>query len=196
MARALERYSHPDRMPILRLVDGGVTDNLGVRGSMMSPVAHLGNVPDMAGAFTPQQLARVRHVLVIVANAQVYPEHEWSVNGRDPGLRSNVMASFDAALGILNTETASLARQGFLMWEQHANARRGPAVPPVKVHFVVLTFNQIRDEDERRRFDGLPTRFRLDEADVTAVRELARRLLEESAEYHSFLGALQEVDSR
>ncbi len=34
-----QRYSHPDRMPNIWLVDGGVTDNLGVRGSMMSPVA-------------------------------------------------------------------------------------------------------------------------------------------------------------
>lgn len=196
VARALERYSHPDRMPILRLVDGGVTDNLGVRGSMMSPVAQRGNVPDMAGAFTSEQLGRVRHVLVVVANAQVYPEHEWSVSGQDPGLRSNVMASFDAALGILNTETASLARQGFLMWQQHVNAQRGPDLPPVKVHFVVLTFNQIHDESERRRFDSLPTRFRLEQADVTAVRQLAARLLEESTEYRAFLDALRQVDSR
>lgn len=35
VAMALERYSHPVRMPVLRLVDGGVTDNLGVRGSMI-----------------------------------------------------------------------------------------------------------------------------------------------------------------
>lgn len=196
VARALERYSHPDRMPILRLVDGGVTDNLGVRGSMMSPVAHRGNVPDMAGAFTAEQLARVREVLVVVANAQVYPEHGWSRTGRDPWLKSNVMASFDAALGILNTETASLARQGFLMWERHVNEKRGAALPPVKVHFVVLTFNQIHDESERQRFDDLPTRFRLGEAEVTAVRQLAGRLLGESKDYQAFLDALRKQDMR
>jgi len=59
-------------MPLAQLVDGGVTDNLGVRDSMMSPVAHRGNVGDMAGAFSAAQLAGVRHVLAIVANAQVY----------------------------------------------------------------------------------------------------------------------------
>lgn len=46
VATALDRYRHPERMPILRLVDGGVTDNLGVRGSMMSPVAHHGVAAD------------------------------------------------------------------------------------------------------------------------------------------------------
>lgn len=196
VARALERYADPAAMPTLRLVDGGVTDNLGVRGSMMSPVAHRGDVPAMAGAFTPAQLARVREVLVVVANAQTYAEPPWSRSGRDPGLVSNVRASFDAALGILNTETAGLARQGFLMWEHHVNELRGTATPPVKVHFAVLTFNQIRDEAERRRFDAIPTRLRLPAADVDAVRALAGRLLDESPEYRGFLDALATLDSR
>lgn len=110
------RYAYPKTMPVLRLVDGGVTDNLGVRGSMMSPVAQCGDVSDMAGAFTPERLARVRHVLVIVVNAQTYHPYGWSLSGREPGLIDTTLASFDAALGILNTETVSLAKQGFLIW--------------------------------------------------------------------------------
>ena len=196
VARALERYSDPERMPILRLVDGGVTDNLGVRGSMMSPVAHLGDVPAMAGAFTPAQLAKVQHVLVVVANAQTYPEFGWSHTGSDPGLVSGLRASFDAALGILNTETAGLARQGFKMWEQHVNEIRTASATRVQVHFAVLTFNQIRDDAERRRFDTLPTRLRLPASDVAAVRSLAGRLLDESPDYQSFLEALQAQESQ
>lgn len=194
VARALERYSDPERMPILRLADGGVTDNLGVRGSMMSPVAHAGNVPDMAGAFSPSQLSKVREVLVVVANAQTYPELQWSRTGKDPGLLSSVRASFDAALGILNTETAGLAQQGFLMWEQHVNMERGNSAPHVKVHFVVLTFNQIRDQGERQRFDSIPTRLRLPAPEVTAVRRLAGRLLDEAPEYAAFVDSLRTLD--
>ena len=109
VALALDRYSHPDRMPTLGLVDGGVTDDLGVCGSIMSPVAHYDDVSDMAGALTPTQLHRVRNVLVIVANAQVYAESSWSLRGREPSLIGMLQASFDSALGILNPETVSLA---------------------------------------------------------------------------------------
>jgi len=186
VARARVRYQDTRRLPVVRLVDGGVTDNLGVRGSMMSPVAHHGNVPDMAGAFTTAQLARVRHVLVSVANAQVYREPGWSLAGSDPGLLCSAIASFNTALGILNTETAALARQGFLMWEQRINRMRERSQPPVQVHFTVLTFNQIRDPDERARFDALPTSFHLDAADVWSVRALAGRLLDESVELQEF----------
>lgn len=191
LARALERYRRPDRMPVVHLVDGGVTDNLGVRGSMMSPVAHYGDVPNMAGAFSATQLARVRHVLVVVANAQVYAEYDWSRKGAEPGVLDSLSASFDAALGILNTETASLAKQGFLMWEQRINALRGPAAAHVRVHFSVLTFNQITDPNERDYFDALPTSLRLEPQAVDAVRRLAGRLLEDSPEFVEFVRTLQ-----
>jgi len=187
VALALSRYDDPRQMPILRLVDGGVTDNLGVRGSMMSPVAQYGDVPDMAGAFTPEQLHRVRHVLVIVANAQVYAPFGWSLEGRAPGLTDTLRASFDASLGILNTETVSLAKSGFLMWAQHINTMRPPGEPKVKVDFAVLTFNQITDPAEQKRFNAMPTTFHLQSAQVDALRALAGQLLEESPQFQSFL---------
>ncbi|TAL85650.1 MAG: patatin-like phospholipase family protein [Rhodanobacter sp.] len=190
VARALERYSDPARMPVLRLVDGGVTDNLGVRGSMMSPVAQEGDVPDMAGAFTAQQLRQVRHVLVVVANAQVYEAYPWSLQGRDPGIVDMTRASFNAALGLLNTETVSLAKRGFLMWQKHVNAMRPPDTPQVKVDFAVLTFNQISDRAERARFNAMPTTFHLQPAQVDALRALAGRLLEASPEFQAFRSAL------
>jgi NTE family protein len=194
VALALERYSHPERMPVLRLVDGGVTDNLGVRGSMMSPVAHYGNVPDMAGAFTPRQLRRVRNVLVIVANAETYPETSWSLSGREPGLARMLRSSFDAALGILNTETVGLAKQGFLMWESHVNAARGPDEPKVKVDFAVLTFNQIHDRSTRDRFNAMPTTFRLSRPQVDALIAQSKALLERSPEFIGFRRRLEMHD--
>jgi len=190
VAQALRRYSNANEMPVLRLVDGGVTDNLGVRGSMMSPVAQEGDVPDMAGAFTPQELKRVRHVLVVVANAQIYDQYDWSRQGKDPGIIAMTSASFNAALGLLNTETVSLAKQGFLMWERRVNAMRPPGTPQVKVDFAVLTFNKIKDPVERRRFNAMPTTFRLQRAQVDALRALAGRLLDQSPEFQSFRSAL------
>lgn len=194
VARALERYYDARRMPVLWLVDGGVTDNLGVRGSMMSPVAQEGDVPDMAGAFTPEQLRNVRHVLVIVANAQVYSEYPWSLRGREPGVFAMTRASFDAALGLLNTETVSLAKQGFLMWEQHVNSMRPAGSPRVKVDFAVLTFNQIKDLTERDRFDAMPTTFHLQRAQVDALRAMAGQLLTQSPEFRAFLHGIGAPD--
>ncbi len=190
VAKALERYFDPKRMPVVRLVDGGVTDNLGVRGSIMSPVAHYGNVMEMRGAFTISALSRVTKVLVIVANAQVYPEYDWSRSGTEPGIVPEVLASFDAALNIMNTETVSLAKEAFLRWAAHINATRGNDKPPVEVTFVVLTFDGIREIAERRYFNAIPTTLSLSGEQVDRVRGLARKLLTESSEFKTFRDSL------
>ena len=163
--------------------------------TMMSPVAQYGNVPDMAGAFSPEQLHQVRNVLVIVANAQVYPELDWSLQGREPGTISMVRGSFDSALGILNTETVSLAKQGFLMWQDHVNAMRLPGEPRVKVNFAVLVFDQIKDRTTRERFNAMPTTFRLRSDQVDALIEQSGHLLESSPEYQGFLRDVDAVKS-
>ncbi|HRK70939.1 MAG TPA: patatin-like phospholipase family protein [Micropepsaceae bacterium] len=191
VSRGLRRYFEPARMPVVRLLDGGITDNLGVRGSMMSPVAHYGNVEDMAGAFTPSELAAVRHVLVIVVNAQVYNEYSWSIAGADPSIIEMIEASFNASIDILSTETISLAKAGFMMWEQTANARRAPDAPRVRVHFAAITFDDIVDPAERERFNAMPTSLSLPPQDVDDLAAMSAQLVKALPEVRSFVGALQ-----
>lgn len=192
VARALDRYLEPSNMPVVRLLDGGVTDNLGVRGSMMSPIMHYGNVEDMAGAFSRAQLDRVSKVLVVVANAQTYEDYAWSRDGHEPSLVGSVSASFDSAIGILNNETIGLARRGFMQWADRINRRPGRSgAPPVEVQFAALTFDQIRDDNERQWFNAIPTQLSLRGDQVDDVRALARRLLNQSPEYRTFIESLQ-----
>lgn len=192
VARALERYSHPATMPVVRLLDGGITDNLGVRGSMMSPVMHYGDVDDMRGAFDDERLDKVSNVLVVVANAQTYEDYAWSREGREPGLIASLSASFDSAIGILNSETIGLAKRGFMQWADRVNRRPSRASKaPVKVHFAALTFDHIRDESQRRYFNSIPTAFSLPAGQVDEVQVLAKALLNQSPEYLSFLAELR-----
>lgn len=192
VARGIERYLRPQDMPVVRLVDGGITDNLGVRGSMMSPIMHNGNVEDMAGAFSADQLNKISNVLVIVANAQIYEDYAWSKSGREPNLIGSLSASFDSAIGIMNSETVSLARNGFMRWAERVSrraARTGKS--PVNVRFAVLTFENIREEEDRRRFNEVPTALSLSSEQVDDVRQLARSLLTSNSEYRSFVESLR-----
>jgi NTE family protein len=191
VARALDRYTHPETLPVVRLVDGGMTDNLGVRGSMMSPVLHDGNVADMRGAFDEGALDKISKVLVIVANAQIYEDYGWSRTGRDPGLIGTLSASFDSAIGILNSETIALARHGFAQWAERTSRRPARSGRPVELAFSVLTFDQIRDEKERRYFNTIPMALTLPATQVDELRTLAGRLLYGSPEFRRFVGSLK-----
>lgn len=192
IARGLERYLKPASMPVVRLVDGGITDNLGVRGSMMSPVMHSGNVDEMVGAFSPERLDTVTKVLVVVANAQTYEDYTWSREGLEPSLVGAISASFDSAIGIMNNETIGLARRGFMQWAENVNKRPARSGrKPVDVTFAALTFDHIQDDDERRHFNAIPTALSLGNDQVDEVRALSRRLLGASPEFQSFLTSLR-----
>jgi NTE family protein len=191
-ATALASYADPEAVPWVRLVDGGIIDNLGVRGSIMSEVNHYGRVLEMAGAFSPKALAEVEHVLVIASNTQAISGRDWLVAADDPGLLDTAEAIADATNNLLNAETTLLAQQGFDMWAANVNAGRCEACPKVSVDFAVLSFDHLADAAARERFRTTPTSFRLDPATVDDLRALPARMLDDSPQYHSFLDRFRE----
>ena len=190
-AQALASYADPEAVPYVRLVDGGIVDNLGVRGSIMSEVNHYGRVLEMAGAFSPGALEQVEHVLVIASNTQAISGRAWLRSEDDPGLLDTVLALADATTSVLNAETTLLAQQGFDMWAAYVNERRCRACRKVTVDFSVLTFDQLSGGAERARFGTIPTSFRLDRNTVDALRALPAQMLDASPQFRAFLQRLQ-----
>lgn len=196
VARTLKRYADAKHIPLVRLLDGGLTDNLGVRGSIASPVAHYGNVLQMKGAFDATAMSQVKRVLVIIANAQQrYPDYAWSLAGREPGLLETLEASANAAIDLLNTETVDMAKTSFEKWGDYLNSQRRPDQPKVAIYFVPLTFEQIRDQQQYVRINTIPTSFHLQAKDVDAVMGLAGKLLDESPAFKAFLHSLPDTGS-
>jgi NTE family protein len=187
-ALALASYADPAAVPFVRLVDGGIVDNLGVRGSIMSEVNHHGRVLEMAGAFSPAALAQVEHVLVIASNTQTISGRDWVPSDADPGLLDTAQALSDATTNMLNAETTLLAQQGFDMWAAHVNATRCEACRKVTVDFSVLSFNHLPDAAERRHFSTIATSFHLERAIVDELRALPARMLDASPPFRAFLG--------
>ena len=186
VAQGLSRYLEPGQMPYLSLADGGITDNIGVRGSMMSPVAHHGDVQQMAGAFNRRALDKVEKVLVVLVNAQVYSSYPWAASGTEPGTIDTLAASFDAAFNTLTTENISQARREFLAWGESLNLTRSPGKPLVNVYFSTLTFNQVEDPARRAHYNGLPTAA-LTASDVDTLIGLGGELLRQSEPFQQFL---------
>ena len=101
-------------------------------------------------------------------------------------------ASFSAAMGILNTETITQARNSFTKWQEYTNSKRIAGTPKVKVYFSTLTLDQISDAKKRDYFNAIPTSFRLEKQQVTSVRKLAAELLNKSTEFQAFKKNLEQ----
>ncbi len=190
-ATALASYADSAAVPYVRLVDGGIVDNLGVRGSIMSEVNHYGHVLEMAGAFSPEALAKVEHVLVIASNTQTISGRDWLRSEDDPGLLNTTLALVDATTNVLSAETTLLAQQGFDMWAAFVNERRCPACEKVTVDFSVLSFDHLSDPAERNRFRTIPTSFHLDRDTVNDLRTLPAQMLDASPQFRAFLQRVQ-----
>jgi NTE family protein len=59
--------------------------------------------------------------------------------------------------------------------------------PKVNLRVLDVSFDAIKDPEERARFMNLPTSFVLPAEDVDRLREVAGRLLRQSGEYESML---------
>jgi NTE family protein len=82
-ARNLDSYVDSGRRRFIRLVDGGVSDNLGVRGPFESTLLRPPSQPTR-----PEAFGELRDVVLILVNAATTPETEWEKIDKAPSLAS------------------------------------------------------------------------------------------------------------
>ena len=179
-ARLATSYLDPKAGSALFLMDGGITDNLGIRGAFTRVVrqGELGAVLDEGG------FGSASAMLLIVVNAQTEPDLDLEETG---GLLRSLamMAGISAGIQIrrFNFETLELVRTSFERWaEQMSSPRR-----PFGFHMVEVGFSHVRDPERRQLLNNLPTSFALDDEAVDALRATAREVLRKSEDFRGFL---------
>jgi NTE family protein len=182
--RSIERsrasYLDRDRRRFIHLMDGGISDNLGLRG-LYERVLVDGGIENTLRATGN---ANVRDVAVISVNAQTEPAFHWDLQNVSPDLPAVLDAVTSVQINRYNFETVALLQTAFDQW----TAALSSDGHPVRFHFISVSFGDLSDERELRYFNGLPTSFDLEPEAVDRLREVARRLLRQSPEFR----ALQE----
>jgi len=200
--RALERYHDmatlrdSENRPYLHLVDGGVSDNIGVRGV----------IDTLEEAFLSREFAHergidaIRKVVVIVANAHSENVNNWERKESPPGMASQLLQSSGVPIERYSFETIELMkdRAAIATWRRDllvANARLGgmseaeaeASVPPLDVFVMEVSFDRIADPVRRSQFQDLPTSFVLPAEDVNGLRDVAGELMRQSPDYKAIL---------
>ena len=182
--RSIERsrasYLDRDRRRFIHLMDGGISDNLGLRG-LYERVLEDGGIENTLRATGN---ANVRDAAVISVNAQTEPAFHWDLQNVSPDLPAVLDAVTSVQINRYNFETVALLQTAFDQW----TAALSSDGHPVRFHFISVSFGDLSDERELRYFNGLPTSFDLEPEAVDRLREVARRLLRQSPEFR----ALQE----
>jgi NTE family protein len=173
-ARAAESYLDASRRPYIHLLDGGIADDLGLRG-LLDPIA----APQGTGGLLERAgLNRAKRIVFIVVNAEAGPDTRLSVSERSPSPSQVFRAVTTAQISRFSSETVELLRERMAQW-----AKR----PHTQTYLIDVDFNSLADASERQFFKSLPTRFSLPAATVTRVRSAAARLLRQSPTFRQLV---------
>lgn len=182
-AKSYFDYMDAEARPYLHLVDGGISDNLGLRASLEIGAAVGGyeNLRKLMGVAVPD------HFVLVIVNAETDPNPSIDKSSASPGLTVLMNAVSGGQIRRYNFETILLAQEGMTAIAQELSKPGRP----VKSHFVEVSFDVISDPERRRYFKGLPTSFVLADEEVDELREVGRRLLRASPEFQKLLAELR-----
>jgi len=199
--QALEARAYLDsrNRPFIHLLDGGLADDLGLRGPLEGIVTR-----ENAGRGMPWfQVDQIRKVVLVVVNASVAPDEGVDRREKSPGLREVAEAAGRVPISRYSFETVELFKETVEKWQREINQRRQSTNAPasavsgssagkslleeLQFYPIEVNFDAVPDETERKFFKKLPTSFKLPPETVDRLREVAARLLRQSENYRKLL---------
>jgi len=175
MAVTASTYLDQRKKPYIHLVDGGVSDNLGLRAIIDKVMMH-GGIRD---ALAKSEIKGMRRIAFIIVDAETTDRPSWSIVGDVPGIGAIMEISSTVMVNKYNFETIDLLRRNIRDWQVEDEAR----LKPLDFYVIHVTFNSLPEKTDRDYFHGIPTTFSLPSDQVDRLREVAARLLAASPEF-------------
>lgn len=178
------RVFDPTEHRYLHLMDGGMSDNLGL-GRIMEAYA-------AEGGFIRERIERgdISHLVVIVIDAGTRPSTRFEREHR--GLSLLDVGRKTATTGMENHTETLINSMWHLLTEHEAGTIEASDPPrPVKTTMIEVRLANVADRERRLRFLNMQTRFSLPGEDIDALIEEGRRLTLENPRFQLLVEELQ-----
>jgi len=182
--RAQEAASYKDggRRRFIHLLDGGLTDNLGLRGVM--DLTLLGDQVDGLVAVDP--ITRAQRVVLIMVDAHVQRDYGLDVL-ETPGLFRMLNATTSVPMNRYSFETMALVREAMQQRLTREKVRRLATMSSlstdIEFYAVFLEFNELMNPEDQAFFQSVRTTYTLSDEQVDRLRALAREQLRHAPEF-------------
>ncbi|MEO8506509.1 MAG: patatin-like phospholipase family protein, partial [Betaproteobacteria bacterium] len=201
----LQAFADRNERPYLHLVDGGVSDNVGMRGVL--DVLSTFEALHALGEKTPYD--HVRNAFIFVVNSLATPPNDWNKREDPPGLVDVLLKATGTPIDRYSYDTVETLRDIQARWaalrEVRDAIRPYPALaeklqpvmraPDINIRVIDVSFDVLPDQEERAYLNTLPTSFVLDSEAVDRLRVAARNAILASPEVTRLIdnGALRMV---
>jgi len=196
LANNIAPFLDSKKKSYIHLIDGGVADNLGLRAILDRVIAR-GNIWE---SIKGTRNENVRKVVLIVVNAETQPDTKWDRVAGIPPFGAILSSYSSIAIERYNQETLALLKESVKSWADEIRTQRCKggvlstepgSCGDIQFYVVEVKFDTLRDETERMYFKRLPTSFKLDPEEVDKLRDVAKRLLNQSEEFQQLLEDLR-----
>ena len=169
VANGLETLLDKESRKYIHLVDGGITDNLGLRA--------LYELTEIAGGvkalLARQDRRPARRIAVIVVDASTEIKPLMDMSNQEPTLEETVHALTDAQLHRYSAATLKLWKQSQQRWSKELSTPEQAVTP----YFIKLGFREMQPQERRQYYNQIPTNLSLSEEQVDGLIEAGRELL-------------------
>jgi len=178
----LDSYADHDQRRYIHFVDGGISDNLGLRA--------LYEVIELSGGFMQyagkMQRTPPRRLILISVNAATDPQSSMDQTPKQPSTAQSISAVSNVQLRRYSTDTIALVDKSLKRWAEEISSPQHPVEP----YFILLDFNGIEDPDRREFLNQIPTSFSLTDEQVDALIAAGGELLRGNPEFRRLLADL------
>jgi NTE family protein len=193
---ALQERSYVDgeRRKFIHLADGGIVDNLGLRG----PVERAIQLEE--SGMIPQAPVKIpRRLAIIVMDASADRDYGWDSRERTLGPKTLMCSVAQIAGNRYSFETIELFREVTARLDREREAAclqaGGSQLAKIETYVVELHFNQLASEEDRRFFNAVPTSLQLPSSTVDRLERLAHTELENNPEYVRLVKELRPMEN-
>jgi NTE family protein len=186
-AKEIEPFLDPEETQYIHLVDGGISDNLGMRASL-DRIALMASGPDEQTRYS--KLDVPDHIAVIVVNAENKPDPRTALERKSPGVLASLNLASGSQIRRYNFETLLLTQEVL----KSVVARFSSRNRNITGHFIEVSFDLLPDKTEREYFKRLPTTFTLSDIQVDRLKEAGRTILRNSPTFQAMLRAVSDPE--
>ena len=201
-AQAMQRYRAKSDVKYVKLMDGGLTDNLGLTGILLERLT-AGQPYD---PLSEREAVKMKRLLFIIVDAGRPPGGDWAKDVStgasdliqavaDTAVDANVRNTYEAFSANLRDWNRELIDWRCRLPQDRVHALIGDGQPwncrDLSFHVVKVTFDQVLDPVMRAQLEKMPTRFVLPPKDIDLLSDSAGLILRRNSAFQRFLATAQ-----
>ena len=192
-AKELLSYLDAEKRPQVHLLDGGLSDNVALRGILEG----VGVVGGLEAIFKSAGVEQVKKIVILSVNAETSPDVKEYRSDEVPVFSRAFSSMVDIPINRYSADSLLLMRFAVEKWRQEIRNRppgmKGVLAPDAEIYFIDASLGRVDDPVEQEYLMKIPTTLYLTDEQIDRLLTAASRLIYKDPEFQRLMTDLQQT---